>query len=184
MPAHIRQRVALWLLQTDQGITIGGIPIPSRQPWFLAAVAVHVLAGLMAVVSGAMAMLSRKRAGRHPRAGTVYFWSLVAAYLTMSALVVARWPANNHLGVLGTLSLASAWLGRRARRQRWRRWLPYHVTFMGLSYVAMLTAFYVDNGPHLPLWRELPPIAFWTLPTFFGVPLIVRALRRHRPELG
>jgi len=169
---------------TDQGITIGGIPIPSRQPWFLATVALHVLAGLLAVASGALAMLSPKRAGRHPRAGTVYFWSLVAAYLTMSVLVVARWPANNHLGVLGTMSLASAWLGRTARRHRWYRWLPFHVTLMGSSYILMLTAFYVDNGPHLPLWRELPPIAFWTLPTLFGVPLIIWALRRRRPELA
>ena len=53
-------------------------------------------------------MLSPKRAGRHPRAGTIYFWALVVAYGTMSALVIARWPANNHLGVLGTLALACA----------------------------------------------------------------------------
>ena len=168
---------------TEQGITIGGIPIPSREPWFLATVGVHVLAGLVAVAAGATAMLSPKRAGRHPRAGTIYFWSLVTAYLTMSALVVARWPANNHLGALGTMSLASAWVGRTARRDKWRRWLPFHVTLMGMSYVLMLTAFYVDNGPHLPLWRELPRITFWTLPTVVGVPVIVLALRRRRPEL-
>jgi len=23
---------------------------------------------------------------------------------------------------------------------------------LGVSYVALLTAFYVENGPHLPLW--------------------------------
>ena len=168
----------------DQGITIGGIPIPSRDPWFLATVAVHVLAGLAAVAAGATAMLSPKRAGRHPRAGTIYFWALVVVCVTMSALVVARWPANNHLGALGTLALASAWLGRTARRQRWRRWMPVHLTLMGLSYVVMLTAFYVDNGPHLPLWRHLPTWAFWALPSVVGVPLIMRALRRQRPDLA
>ena len=50
---------------------------------------------------------------------------------------------------------------------------------MGLSYVIMLTAFYVDNGKSLPLWNQLPPIAYWVLPAAIGVPLIVRALRRH-----
>jgi len=27
---------------------------------------------------------------------------------------------------------------------------------MGLSYILMLTAFYVDNGKKLPVWRDLP----------------------------
>jgi hypothetical protein len=42
----------------------------------------------------------------------------------------------------------------------------------------MLTAFYVDNGKNLPLWRELPVIAFWILPSAIGVPLILYALLR------
>jgi hypothetical protein len=50
---------------------------------------------------------------------------------------------------------------------------------MGLSYILMLTAFYVDNGKNLPIWRELPQIAFWLLPAAIGIPLIVRALMRH-----
>jgi hypothetical protein len=43
----------------------------------------------------------------------------------------------------------------------------------------MLTAFYVDNGKNLPLWKELPEIAFWFLPSAIGVPLILKALFRH-----
>jgi len=35
---------------------------------------------------------------------------------------------------------------------------------MGIAYTAMLAAFYVDNGPHLPLWDRLPTQAFWLLP--------------------
>jgi hypothetical protein len=57
---------------------------------------------------------------------------------------------------------------------------------MGCSYITLLTAFYVDNGPHLPLWRLLPPIALWTLPTVLGTVPMVRALRRHNtaPPVG
>jgi hypothetical protein len=47
---------------------------------------------------------------------------------------------------------------------------------MGIAYVAMLTAFYVDNGPHLPLWDRLPTLAFWLLPSAIGAPIIARAI--------
>ena len=48
---------------------------------------------------------------------------------------------------------------------------------------ASITAFYVDNGPHLPLWDRLPVWAFWVLPSAIGAPLIVRAvIRARRPR--
>ena len=162
-----------------QGITIGGIPIPSREPWFLAIIGIHVAAGIVAVGAGAFAMLSRKGPGRHPKAGTVYFWALAVVVGTMGVLTVARWPANNHLAVLGLLSLASATAGRRARRQQRPMWQRIHIPSMGLSYVFMLTAFYVDNGPHLPIWNQLAEWSFWFLPSIIGIPLICWALRRY-----
>ena len=168
----------------EQGIVIGGIPSPSRDPRFLAAVAVHVGAGIVAVVAGAIAMLSAKAPGRHPKAGTAYFWSLVVVSVTMVLLVAARWPHDNHLAALGVFALASATTGRAARRRRWRHWMPLHITGMGASYIAMLTAFYVDNGPHLPLWNRLPVYALWLLPTCVGVPIIMTALRRKRSGLS
>ena len=50
-----------------------GIELPSTDPLFLAVVGVHVLAGITSVLTGAIAMLSQKRAGRHPTFGTLYF---------------------------------------------------------------------------------------------------------------
>jgi hypothetical protein len=50
---------------------------------------------------------------------------------------------------------------------------------MGTSYILLLTAFYVDNGKNLPLWKELPQIAFWLLPSAIGAPIILYVLRRH-----
>ena len=52
---------------------------------------------------------------------------------------------------------------------------------MGLSYMAMLTAFYVDNGPHLPLWDRLPTVAFWLLPGATARAL-KRAANRRAPQ--
>lgn len=164
---------------TDQGIVVLGIPIPSSSPLFLSIVAIHVAAGLVCTVAGIGAMLSPKRAGRHPYAGTVYYWSLVAVFLSMAALSILRWPANTHLFVLGILSFGAGAVGRMARRRLWRRWLPVHITGMAVSYILLLTAFYVDNGPHLPLWSSLPPLAYWVGPSLVGIPILVWALLRH-----
>jgi hypothetical protein len=53
---------------------------------------------------------------------------------------------------------------------------------MGFSYIALLTAFYVDNGPHLPVWDRLPPVVFWTAPALIGGVFIARALHRLVPR--
>ena len=169
---------AVWR-SLQQGVVIAGIPIPSSEAWFLATVAIHAAAGLIAVVAGAVAMLSHKTAGRHPRSGTTYFWALVVITVTMGVLTAARWPANNHLAVLGVASIATATTGRRARRLGRQGWQRVHIPCMGLSYVLMLTAFYVDNGPHLPLWNRLPDWSFWFVPALVGIPLIGLALTRH-----
>jgi len=163
---------------TDQDVVVLGIPIPSSSPLFLSIVAIHVVAGLTCTVAGIVAMLTPKRAGRHPSAGTVYYWSLVVVFLTMATLSLLRWPANTHLFALGIFSFGAGVVGRVARR-RLPDWLRLHVTAMSVSYILLLTAFYVDNGPHLPLWRSLPPLAYWLLPSAVGLPVLARVLRRH-----
>ena len=163
----------------DAATEIAGINIPSTDPVFLTVVGVHILLGLACTITGAMAMLSRKRAGPHPRYGTIYFWCLAGVFLTATSLAAVRWAQDYHLFILGASSFAAAYLGREARRHRWRNWARLHITGMGASYVLLLIAFYVDNGKSLPLWRELPPIAYWLLPAAIGIPLIVRALVWH-----
>jgi hypothetical protein len=162
---------------------LAGIEVPSSSPIFLTVVALHVLLGLACVVTGAVAMLSPKRAGRHPNFGTIYFWSLSGAVAFSSGLSVVRWTRDYPLFVLGLLSFAAALVGRTAKRKRWSGWVQWHITGMGVSYVLLLTAFYVDNGRSLPLWKDLPAISYWLLPAAVGGPLIGRALRRHRASV-
>lgn len=164
---------------TDEGVVVLGIPIPSSSPVFLSIVAVHVAAGLTCTVAGIVAMLAPKRRGRHPSAGTVYYWSLVVVFLSMATLSILRWPANNHLFVLGVLSFSAGVVGRMAKRRLPPGRLPVHVAGMGLSYILLLTVFYVDNGPHLPIWRSLPPLAHWLLPSIVGLPILMWAITRH-----
>jgi hypothetical protein len=163
----------------DHITTILGLEIPSTDPLFLAALGFHIAAGLVCAAAGAAAMLSDKRPGGHPRFGTIYYWSLSIVFITMTVLSVMRWRENYHLFIVGVLAFGAATVGRTARRQRWHGWVRLHIAGMGASYVLLLTAFYVDNGPNLVLWRELPATAFWVLPTAIGLPIITRALLRH-----
>jgi uncharacterized membrane protein len=156
-----------------------GFPVPSVDPVFLAVVRFHIVVGIGCVVAGVIAMLSRKGRGRHSTFGTVYYWCLVVVVASATGLSVVRWAENYHLFFLGAFSFTAATVARTAARQRWPNWVKLHINGMGVSYILMLTAFYVDNGKSLPLWRELPQIAFWLLPAGFGVPLIARALLRH-----
>ena len=163
-----------------EGITnIAGIEIPSTDPIFLTVVGVHVLLGFTCTVSGAIAMLSQKRPGRHPWYGTIYFWCLAGVFLSATGLAAVRWAEDYHLFVLGALSLPAAYWGRRIRRQRWRNWARLHIIGMGTSYVFLLIAFYVDNGKQLPIWKELPHFTYWLLPVAVGISLVVRALLWH-----
>jgi uncharacterized membrane protein len=164
---------------TDGSTIILGIEIPSSDPLFLSVVAIHIPLGLACVVFGAITMFSEKRRGRHSKIGKVYYWCLLTLFVSATFLSVMRWAENYHLFILGALSFASAWLGRRALRERWRRWVRLHISGMGISYVLMLIAFYVDNGKQLPLWKDLPHSLYWLLPIAVGLPLIVRALLWH-----
>lgn len=157
-------------------VDVLGIKIPSTSPIFLAIVGVHVVAGLVCVVAGVVAMLSRKERGQHPTFGTIYFWGLAAVFATATALSVMRWREDYHLFILGSLAFGAALLGRTARRGAWLHWIPAHICSMGASYILLLTAFYVDNGKNLPIWKDLPTIAYWTVPAIVGLPIIVRAL--------
>lgn len=161
-------------------IEIGGLPIPDDRPVFLAFLGVHIVAGLWCVVTGALAATAGKRRGRHPQTGRLYLGGLWVMLGSLTVLSILRWPMTVHLLVIGVVATAAATVGFLARRRRWHRWLPVHAIGMSLSYIGLLTGFLVDNGPLLPVWRELPHVLHWTLPTLVGVPLLVRALTRFR----
>ena len=160
--------------------SIGGIVIPSTDPVFLAiVVGVHIPLGIACVIVGVGAMLSRKGRGRHSRLGMIYFWCLLALFISATFLSIMRWSENYHLFILGAACFGCAWFARSAVRSRWRHWVRLHIGGMSLSYVVMLIAFYVDNGKQLPVWKSLPHFTYWLLPVIVASPLIVWALFSH-----
>jgi hypothetical protein len=158
---------------------IGGIPLPSDTALFLTFIVLHVAAGLTCVIAGVVAMLSRKQPGRHPLAGSVYYWALACVFVTTTVLAVSRWG--------GRLPSVRARRSVVRRRDDWPKREEKALALsgaspsdgVGASYILLITAFYVDNGPNRPLWRELPRTAFWFLPTLIGMPVLLNAFFRH-----
>ena len=164
---------------TADSTSIAGLPIPSTNPVFLGTLAVHVTAALVCVVTGALAALSPKQPGRHPRAGSIYVAALFAVTASMAVLAAMRWREDRVLFVIGVAALAAALWARRAMRRRQAGYLRTHIAGMGTSYTLLFVAFYVDNGPHLPLWRRRPTAALWLRPSVVGATLTVSAARRR-----
>ncbi len=156
-----------------------GDQVGSTAPVFLAFLAVHVLAGLTAVVTGAVAALVRKGSPRHIRAGRWYYLAITVVFVTATVLAALRWRQDYYLFIIGAVAFTAATIGYQHRR-RHRPGDTGHIAGMGIAYVAMLTAFYVDNGPHLPVWDRLPAFMFWLLPSVIGAPIIARAIIRAR----
>ena len=156
-----------------------GDEVGSTAPVFLAFLAVHVIAGLTAVATGAAAALARKGSPLHIRAGRWFYRAITVVFASATILAAMRWRQDYHLFIIGALAFAAATIGYQHRR-RHRPGDTGHIAAMGIAYVAMLTAFYVDNGPRLPLWDRLPAYAFWLVPTAIGAPVIARAVIRAR----
>jgi hypothetical protein len=143
-----------------------GLPIPDAGPGFTAALAVHIVCGLVAVISGALTATAKKQPGRHPRAGRFYLWALGGIFTTATVMAAIRWHEDAHLFGVAVIAFSLGMHGYRPRRRHRTGWPPHHAIGMGGSYIAVLTGFYVDNGPFLPLWNRLPYIAYWLLRWF------------------
>ena len=156
-----------------------GTEVGSTAPVFLAFLAIHVLGGITAVASGAIAAIARKGSPRHTHAGRWYYRAITVVFATATILAAMRWRQDYDLFILGAAAFTAATVGYQHRR-RHRPGDTGHIAGMGAAYVFMLTAFYVDNGPHLPLWDHLPTLAFWLLPSAIGAPLTARAITRAR----
>ena len=161
--------------QTD----LFGVPIPSTDPVLLTFVIIHIAISLLAVVSGLIAMLSAKTSIRHKRNESNYFWSISFSFLTVIILSLMRWPHNVHLLTIGVLTFGLAFTGRKLARTKSNYWTRLHAICMGLSYVFLLTAFYVDNGKNLPFWKTFPVWFFYVFPSIVGIPIIVKVLLTH-----
>jgi hypothetical protein len=156
-----------------------GTVVGSTAPVFVSVLVVHVAIALIALFSGLTAAVSVKGSPRHVRSGRLFYRALIAVFGTALVLAGLRLREDWYLAVIGAVALGLAYVGVRHRRRKLSGDTG-HIVGMGFALAAMLTAFYVDNGPHLPGWDRLPVFAFWILPGLIATPLIIRAVRRYR----
>jgi uncharacterized membrane protein len=156
-----------------------GIPVPSTDRVFLGFVVVHILVSLVCAASGVVAMLSEKGKSRHIVYGKIYFVSMISAFVTVVILSTMRWAHNRHLLIIGTLAVVCTHLGYRSAKSKKSKWTRLHTTWMGLSYIFLMTGFYVDNGKNLPFWNQFSGTFFYVFPAAIGIPIIVYVLAKH-----
>jgi|ERR1700723_2231611 hypothetical protein len=170
----MRRPMAQTVLELD------GIEMLFKSSAFFPLLGLHILAGLVCLVAGIVTIASAKRPGLHPISGTIYHRSLVVLVISAGFLAAAHWTDDRLLLVLGFVSFSVSCLGRTARTRHRQAWIGTHIIFMGCSFIAMLTAFCVEEGKSLPGMSALPHLSYWFLPGLLGMPFIVRALLRHR----
>ena len=160
-------------------INVQGFEIPYDGPLFLTILSIHILAGLTCVIVGLEAMLAKKRIGVHSISGSIYYWAILVVFVTATIIAAVRWREDYHLFILGLISFTSAFVGRMSIKNKWQKWSIIHIIGMGLSYIFLLTAFYVDNGKFLPVWKSFNSVVYWLLPAAIGIPILIRTLLRH-----
>jgi len=72
----------------------------------------HIIAGFIALVSGAAAILSAKGKIFHRKAGRLYFWAMTIVFVT--ALIIAGFQFNRFLFMIGFLSYYAVFAGVRS----------------------------------------------------------------------
>jgi hypothetical protein len=124
---------------------VGGIGMLFKSSAFFPMLGVHILAGLVCVVTGIVAIASGRRGRLHPICGTIYHWSLAVVVISAGFLAAARWIDDRVLFALGVISFVASSLGRTPRTRRWQAWAGIHIISMGCSFIVMLTAFCVEE---------------------------------------
>ncbi|GAA0287351.1 FtsH-binding integral membrane protein [Gracilibacillus halotolerans] len=143
---------------------------------------IHIVTGFVCLISGVIAMLSKKKKGKHTIAGEIYHWSYFLVFITAVVMSIIHWQESAYLFYIAIFSYALALLGFLAAKIRWKKWFGSHIGGMLGSYIGIVTATIVVNVPKIPLLNELPLLLFWLLPTIIGTPLIFRVGNKYKPK--
>ena len=141
--------------------------------------AIHIAAGTTGLILGPLAMRAPKRRGPHTRLGETYHWVMLTVCLSAAGLAALAWHRLWWFLLIATFSYANALVGYIAAKRRGRRWLRVHISGMGGSYIALVTALLVVN-----VGQQLPVV--WFVPTVIGSPIIAWVIsevdRGRRPR--
>jgi uncharacterized membrane protein len=90
----------------------------------------HIAVGIIALITGAMAIFTKKGKGKHRSSGKIYFWAMTLVFIT--GLIVAGYRTNTFLFMISFLSYYCVFAGvrilhlkklHRSQSPRWFDWL-------------------------------------------------------------
>ena len=128
----------------------------------------HVTAGAAALVLGPIALWAPKRVGLHSRMGDLYFAMVTAVCASAVVLAGLRWAESAFFLPIAVGTYAFALPGYLAAKRRWRGWLLMHVIGQTSSYVALVTAFIVNNIQAIAGVHGVPFAVRALVPMFLG----------------
>lgn len=141
--------------------------------------AIHILTGVICLISGIFAMSSKKKRGKHTIAGEIYHWSYVLVFITALVMSIIHWQKSQYLFYIALFSYGLALLGYLAVKRKWQNWLGAHIGGMLGSYIGIVTATLVVNIPRIPTLSQMPILLFWFLPTIIGTPFIFKVGKKY-----
>lgn len=142
---------------------------------FIMILTIHAALGIVALVSGAWNLITKKGTRRHRFAGWVYavsMFGLIGTSFTIFELFGGFGPFHAMaLMSAGTLALA---LYFPLRRNQYANWLEHHYMWITWSYVGLVMAtgshLFAMGPPGWPYWARA--ILYWGLPCIIGAILI------------
>ncbi|WP_408005332.1 DUF2306 domain-containing protein [Pseudalkalibacillus berkeleyi] len=140
---------------------------------------IHIVAGIICLITGFIAATARKKRGKHTIVGEVYHGSFLIVFITALIMSIWNWSESAYLFYIALFSYGLALLGYLARKMRWKNWLRTHIGGMLGSYIGIVTATLVVNVEKIPVLNELPVLLFWFLPTIIGTPIISMISKKY-----
>lgn len=81
---------------------------------------IHIVTGFVCLIIGVIAMLSKKKKGKHTIAGEIYHWSYFLVFITAIVMSIFHWQESAYLFYIAIFSYALALLGFLAAKIRWK----------------------------------------------------------------
>lgn len=142
----------------------------------------HIVAGVICLITGLLAAASKKKKGSHTTFGEIYHGSYIIVFLTSILMAILHWDESAYLFYIALFSYGLALIGYIAAKVRKRNWLALHIGGMLGSYIGVMTAVLVVNASKIPLLNEIPILLIWFLPTIIGTPIITFISNKYIPR--
>lgn len=139
---------------------------------------IHIIAGSICLLTGAVAAFARKRKGNHTLFGEVYHANYAIVFITAVVMSIMNWSELAFLFYVAIFSYGLALIGYLARKRRPKNWLPMHINGMLGSYIGVVTAVLVVNGSAVASTIGIPSWFLWLLPTIIGSPITAITINR------